>query len=69
MSEVHSFESTKKVEELSSELNTVRFKYQERDHQYIKLKDDYSALQEKMHILEREKEELQQNGIAINMTL
>ena len=69
MSDVHSFESAKKVEELLSELDTVRFKYQKKDQQYIKIKDEYSALQEEVLILkadyEREKEELQQIGKAM----
>ena len=55
------------VEELLSELVTVQFNYQETNQQYIKVKDDYGALQEKVCILkadyEREKEELRQNGM------
>ena len=70
MLDVHCFKSIRKnLEELLSELDTVQFKYQERDQQYIKLNDDYSVLQEKVRILkadfETEKEELQQNGIAM----
>ena len=66
MLDVYSFKSIRKnLEESLSELDTVQFNYQERDQQCIKIKDDNSALQEEVHILKREKEELQQNGIAM----
>ena len=60
----------KKAEEFLSALDTVRFKYQKQDQQYIKVKDDYDALQEKVCILKADndqlqevKEELQQKGM------
>ena len=61
----------KKAEEFLSALDTVRFKYQKQDQQYIKVKDDYDALQEKVCILKADndqlqevKEELQQEGMT-----
>ena len=75
MLDVHSFEgdlasTRKKAEEFLSALDTVRFKYQKQDQQYIKVKDDYDALQEKVCILKADndqlqevKEELQQKGM------